>query len=85
MFINIDLCGDTFAAGRDATNNLTLTSGELHENVLLRISKVHFVIRKDLEDKTGPVYIEVIREYKKNHLDITNLLQNATKKSSNLF
>lgn len=74
----IDLISDSFTAGRDVTNDLTLTSNQLKEEMLTRISKVHFVIYKDPADEDGPIYIEVIREYKKNQCDFTKYDSNTS-------
>lgn len=59
LFRLTDLCNNSFAAGRDDSNDLCLTKRELPEKILCRISKVHFSITKDGTDITNPVYIEV--------------------------
>lgn len=56
---SLDLCRESFAAGRDEVNELCLTKRELPEKILCRISKVHFRISKDLDDVQNPVYIQV--------------------------
>lgn len=40
-------------------NDVCITQNELPENILNRISKVHFKIKKDINDLFSPVYIYV--------------------------
>ena len=55
-----DLCHEGFSAGRNETNDLVLTPTELPENILSRISKVHFKLKRNLSDPFSPTYIHVI-------------------------
>ncbi|XP_055642459.1 ovarian-specific serine/threonine-protein kinase Lok isoform X2 [Toxorhynchites rutilus septentrionalis] len=54
---SLDLCNDVFKVGRDDDNDLSLNKDHLPTKVVSRISKVHFLIVKDLQDQKNPVYI----------------------------
>ncbi|XP_067625623.1 ovarian-specific serine/threonine-protein kinase Lok [Eurosta solidaginis] len=54
---SIDLNSDEFTAGRGEGNSLMLTLNYLPENILYRISKVHFTLKRANCDISNPVYI----------------------------
>uniref|UniRef100_A0A2M4CYG6 Serine/threonine-protein kinase chk2 (Cds1) n=1 Tax=Anopheles darlingi TaxID=43151 RepID=A0A2M4CYG6_ANODA len=49
--------GELFTVGRDSNCKLSLDTEHMPENILSRVSKVHFSIEKD-EDLDAPVYIK---------------------------
>ncbi|XP_013101371.1 ovarian-specific serine/threonine-protein kinase Lok isoform X2 [Stomoxys calcitrans] len=55
---SLDLNNESFTAGRGENNDLMLTTSDLPEKILCRISKVHFIIKRANCDLSNPVYIE---------------------------
>ncbi|KAL9897653.1 ovarian-specific serine/threonine-protein kinase Lok-like [Glossina fuscipes fuscipes] len=55
---SLDLNIESFAVGRGETNDLILTTSELSEKFLNRISKEHFVIKRMGCNLSHPVYIK---------------------------
>ncbi|XP_075152380.1 ovarian-specific serine/threonine-protein kinase loki [Haematobia irritans] len=55
---SLDLSNESFTAGRGENNDLMLTTSDLPEKILCRISKVHFIIKRANCDLSNPVYIE---------------------------
>ncbi|EDW80378.1 uncharacterized protein Dwil_GK18729, isoform A [Drosophila willistoni] len=55
---SLDLNNEEFTAGRGESNDLILTLNDLPEKILTRISKVHFIIKRDNCELTNPVYIQ---------------------------
>ncbi|XP_053666207.1 ovarian-specific serine/threonine-protein kinase Lok-like [Anopheles marshallii] len=57
LFGTIDLCSQKFSVGRDPGCSLVINAKKLPTPMLLQISKVHFVLEKDIEDPFSPTYI----------------------------
>uniref|UniRef100_A0A182P4C2 non-specific serine/threonine protein kinase n=1 Tax=Anopheles epiroticus TaxID=199890 RepID=A0A182P4C2_9DIPT len=54
---SLDLRHSEFKVGREGTCDLILDENNLPPSKLCRISKLHFTIKKDLNDATSPTYI----------------------------
>ncbi|XP_053672390.1 ovarian-specific serine/threonine-protein kinase Lok [Anopheles nili] len=52
-----ELCHSEFKVGRDIACDLILDESNVHGLQLYRVSKLHFTIKKDLEDLTSPTYL----------------------------
>lgn len=53
----LDLCNETFTAGRQDNCNLRFMNDVMPEKMLCRISKIHFKIERDIKNLSSPVYI----------------------------